>query len=202
MEKQRKIKTLRNIFEEYNHILNDNKFNQSEEVQEKINSIQIESKKYLKERMFFAIAFCIMLVLFFLNIAYFFKLSNLEKESQCLQNNIIEYEKMIEALKSRDSLFNQIEIDVNSFSEEMKESFYRLNGLNNNLELRIDSVNDENSKMKAILNCIEKKYDITFKETDKYITIESSKLDSILSEIPYYRDKLKYNYKITIHPSK
>jgi len=200
-QEKKKIKPLRNIFDEYNNIVNEYKFNQSEEVQEKINLLQIESEKYLKERKYRTISNYLLLVLFLVNIFALLYSSLLKKEEQYLQKSLTETEKLVEALQSRDSLINQIEKDLKFFSEEMKSTVYLLNGLNNDLDkMKIDSVYIENAKMKAILNFIEKKYNITFKETDNYITIESPKLDSILLLVPYYRDKINYNHKIIIQP--
>jgi hypothetical protein len=138
---------------------------------------------------------------------------NQEKMELKYKHNRIQYE--ISNLQWIDSLFRNIMpikddnvqfsiyryndgriITYDDFAKENKmlsSEKYDLEKENKMLSSEKYDLEKANNLLKTKLDLVQKKYDITFKETDKSIKIEALKLDSALMLLPYYRDKLEYN---------
>jgi len=209
MRKQDKIKNIRNlskILDDYNNVLDEQKLNMSEETQEKINILQIESQDYIKQKENSATAnvFAVAFILLFLGVSLVFNFLS-SRENDILQKDNIEKKNIIAKLQWSDSLFNQIMKIKSNYNDNFKGVFFYRNRDGEIItyeELKIENdslfskeidMANENNRLQEKLNLIRKNYNITIKETDKYITTEAPQLDSALLLLPFYRNKIKYD---------
>jgi hypothetical protein len=100
-------------------------------------------------------------------------------------------------LQWSDSLLSQIMNVEHDSLGNSKVVFYRSNRgkiiTYNELYKENTNLKNEVYSLRSKLDLVQENYEITFKETDKYISINAEKIDSALLLLPYYRNKLRYD---------
>ena len=127
-----------------------------------------------------------MLLMFGVIIYFGVSLYQADNQISLLNDDIVEKRNTINNLQWSDSLFTKF----------MDLSYDSINGnplTYSDLMKENDSLKNVNRHNELKLSLARRNYDISFKETDSYITIMAPKLDSALLLLPHYKNKIQYD---------
>lgn len=145
-------------------------------------------------------------MLFMLGLIIYFGISLYQADNQIsiLNNDIIDKRNTINNLQWSDSLFAKfMDLSYDSVNGNRTIYYKSINGKpltysdltreNDSLKKELFNLKNRNHYNELKLSLAKRNYDISFKETDSYITIMAPRLDSALLLLPYYKNKIQYD---------
>lgn len=184
MSKKNKIRRLSDVIVDIRKEINNNESQENKDavrvLLDEANQIIDKNKKADK-----GIGYA-MLLMFGVIIYFGVSLYQADNQISLLNDDIVEKRNTINNLQWSDSLFTKF----------MDLSYDSINGnplTYSDLMKENDSLKNVNRHNELKLSLARRNYDISFKETDSYITIMAPKLDSALLLLPHYKNKIQYD---------
>ena len=195
MSKKNKIRRLSDVIVDIRKEINNNESQENKDavsiLLDEANQIIDENKKADK-----GIGYA-MLLMFGVIIYFGVSLYQADNQISLLNDDIVEKRNTINNLQWSDSLFTKfMDLSYDSINGNRTIYYKSINGkplTYSDLLKENDSLKNANRHNELKLSLARRNYDISFKETDSYITIMAPKLDSALLLLPHYKYKIQYN---------
>ena len=195
MSKKNKIRRLSDVIVDIRKEINNNESQENKDavrvLLDEANQIIDKNKKADK-----GIGYA-MLLMFGVIIYFGVSLYQADNQISLLNDDIVEKRNTINNLQWSDSLFTKfMDLSYDSINGNRTIYYKSINGnplTYSDLMKENDSLKNVNRHNELKLSLARRNYDISFKETDSYITIMAPKLDSALLLLPHYKNKIQYD---------